>query len=117
MIISNMKNIVVLKDLPSNIVDEAIVVLKNTKKIKKLEFAKNNNIEEKLKAESKKENSKDYIVKEAEMLVTSYISEIERDNKNISQHKNLQKKYNKIKKLNKALIIIAFISIIAFLIK
>ena len=34
---SNLKNMVVLKNLPSNIVDEAIIILKNSKKIKKLE--------------------------------------------------------------------------------
>lgn len=32
---SNMKNIVVLKNLPSNIVEEAIVILKGNKKNKK----------------------------------------------------------------------------------
>ena len=35
--VSNMKNMVVLKNLPSNIVEEAFVVLKANKKIKNLE--------------------------------------------------------------------------------
>ena len=35
----NLKNIVVLKDLPSNLVEEAIVVLKENQKIPKLEPA------------------------------------------------------------------------------
>ena len=39
---SNLKNMVVLKNLPSNIVDEAIIILKNSKKIKKLEKVENN---------------------------------------------------------------------------
>ena len=34
---SNMKNIVVLKNLPSNLVDEAIVILKSKKTAKRLE--------------------------------------------------------------------------------
>ena len=34
---SNLKNMVVLKNLPSNIVEEAIVILKTNKKVKKLE--------------------------------------------------------------------------------
>ena len=34
----NMKNMVVLKNLPSNIVDEAIVILKPNIKLKKLEL-------------------------------------------------------------------------------
>lgn len=32
--VSNMKNIIVLKNLPSNLVEEAIVVLKENKKVK-----------------------------------------------------------------------------------
>ena len=32
---SKLKNMVVLKNLPSNIVDEAIIVLKSNKKVKK----------------------------------------------------------------------------------
>ena len=35
--VSNMKNMVVLKNLPSNIIDEAIVVLKSNTKVKNLE--------------------------------------------------------------------------------
>ena len=69
--ISNMKNMVVLKNLPSNIVDEAIVILKSNKKIKKLEYAesklnnsKNNN--------ENKNNNNDYIVNEAEMIISNY---------------------------------------------
>lgn len=34
---SNMKNMVVLKNLPSNLVEEAIVILKSSKKVRKLE--------------------------------------------------------------------------------
>ena len=38
-----MKNILVLKDLPSNLVEEAIVILKSSKKVKKLERIEKNN--------------------------------------------------------------------------
>ena len=34
---SKLKNMVVLRNLPSNLVDEAIIVLKSNKNIKKLE--------------------------------------------------------------------------------
>ena len=37
----NMRNIVMLKDLPSNLVEEAIVVLKQNQKIKKPEYIEN----------------------------------------------------------------------------
>ena len=59
-----MKNIVVLKNLPSNIIDEAFVILKSNTKIKSLERVdKNNHIQE----EQRKED--DYIVREAEMVI------------------------------------------------
>ena len=35
---SNMKNIVVLKNLPSNMVEEAIIILKETQRVKEKEF-------------------------------------------------------------------------------
>ena len=34
---NQMKNMIVLKNIPSNIVEEAIIILKNNKKIKSLE--------------------------------------------------------------------------------
>ena len=39
--INRMRNIVILKDLPSNIVDEAFIVLKKNQKIKRFEYADN----------------------------------------------------------------------------
>ncbi len=75
--INNMKNVVVLKDLPSNIVEEAIILLKQNQKIKKHEYAdiKNNS------KEKEKNDSKDYIIKEAQMLIADYISRIEQKEK------------------------------------
>ena len=72
---SNMKNMVILKNLPSNLVEEAIIILKSNKKAKKLEkIDKNNKIE---KTENKPKE-KDYILKEAEMLIQNYISELKK---------------------------------------
>ena len=51
---SNLKNMVVLKNLPSNIVDEAIIVLKTNKKAKKLQKIEKNN-----KTTENEENKKD----------------------------------------------------------
>ena len=113
---SSLKNMVVLKDLPSNIIEEAIIVLKENQKIPKLEVAdkenKRNKIigqDEKMKQkriENKKEeksqtNSKDYIIKEAQMLIAEYISKIE--NRNKKENKSIQTlkiKYKKVKTLN-----------------
>ena len=44
---SNMKNMVILKNLPSNLVEEAIVILKSNKKVKKLEKIERNHKENK----------------------------------------------------------------------
>lgn len=91
---SNMKNMVVLKNLPSNIVEEAYVILKGNKKIKRLEKIENNKNIAKNKDE-RREN--DYILKEAEMLVSKYISKIENDKKDFNSRK-INKKYERIKK-------------------
>ena len=93
---SKMKNMVILKNLPSNLVEEAIVILKSGKKVKKLEKiekANQNNKEEVTKKE------KDYILKEAEMLVSNYISKIEKNNeeRTVKTIKN-SKKYIRLKK-------------------
>ena len=70
---SKLKNMVVLKNLPSNIVDEAIIVLKSNKKVKKLQKIE----KDKQSLENKEEKKdKEYILKEAEMIVNNYISKI-----------------------------------------
>lgn len=93
---SNMKNMVVLKNLPSNLVEEAIVILKSSKKAKKLEkIQKNHNIP---KGQDKK-REKDYVLKEAEMLITNYILKLEnkQEEKRIQKIQN-SKKYIRLKR-------------------
>ena len=114
--ISNMKNMVVLKNLPSNIVDEAIVILKSNKKIKKLEYAesklnnsKNNN--------ENKNNNNDYIVNEAEMIISNYISNLEKPKEFNSNVKDLSKKYSKLKKITLFLGIVTIFQVILMLLK
>lgn len=108
---TNLKNIVVLKDLPSNIVEEAIVVLKENQKIPKLENAVN---EKQVINEIKTEkNSKDYIIKEAQMLISEYISKIENKNKKENQSiKKLNQKCERLKIINKTLLVTLAISIL-----
>ena len=92
---SNLKNMVVLKNLPSNIVDEAIIVLKANNKTKKLQKIENKKILE--NQENKKD--KEYILKEAEMIVNNYISKIEnKENDKIIISKDTDGKYKKLKK-------------------
>ena len=93
---STMKNMVILKNLPSNLVEEAIVVLKSNKTAKKLEKIEKN---KKIEKNQTVKQDKDYILKEAEMLVANYISKIENDNqqKTIKTIKT-SKKYLRLKK-------------------
>lgn len=93
---SNMKNMVVLRNLPSNLVEEAIVILKSSKKVRKLEKIEKSNQFEKIDT-TKRE--KDYVLKEAEMLVSSYISKLE-SNHEQKQYKTIKnsKKYIRLKR-------------------
>lgn len=92
---SNLKNMVVLKNLPSNIVDEAIIVLKTNKKAKKLQKIEQN---KKMQVNENIKKDKDYIIKEAEMLVNNYISKVENRDKKTIFNKDAKEKYNKLKK-------------------
>ena len=104
---SKMKNMVVLKNLPSNVVEEAIIIFKQTQKIKQKEFIDRGN---KLKSVAEQTKSKEYILKEAEMLVTDYINKIE--NKKDKTEKNIKQKYNNLKKYSIVSTIILIISLI-----
>lgn len=119
---SKIKNMVVLKNLPSNLIEEAIVILKSNKKIKKLEKIdnekENKRRENGNKETQKNEIKKDFIVKEAEMLVSSYISKIENNNlakKNTKIKEN--KKYMKLKKYAYFSSFIIFLQFILIIIK
>lgn len=92
---SNMKNMIILKNLPSNLVEEAIVILKSSKKVKKLEKIEKKNGQEQIE---NKKKSKDYVLKEAEMLVSSYLSKLEnkQESKQYKMIKN-NRKYNRLK--------------------
>lgn len=105
---SNMKNMIVIKDLPSNIVEEAIIILKANQKIKKnIHVPKEN--KEKTEVVDKKD---DYIIKEAEMIISKYISDMEDKNNNKSKDKILMKKYKTLKYIACALSIACWIQLV-----
>ena len=87
-----LKNIVVLKNLPSNLVEEAIVVLKENR-IKSMMTDT-----DKGKETEKSKKGQDYILKEAEMVVNNYLAKME-NHKKESKHKvlNIEKKYRCLK--------------------
>lgn len=70
--INQMKNMIVLKNLPSNIIEEAFVVLKPNKKMKVI---KQKNAEK--EKEMPKEITNEYIVKEAEIVINDYLEDEE----------------------------------------
>jgi len=94
--LNQMKNIIILKDLPSNLIDEAFVILKNNKKIKSLE-----RIENKKSNGIEKEKSEEYIVKEAEMVISNYLSNLENE-KQIRSYsvKRIENKYKRLKAIS-----------------
>lgn len=125
---SEMKKMIVLKDLPSNIVEEAIIVLKSNMSIKNYEFIKNyehienenlNIKNEKANSikKGKKINSGDYIIKEAENIITNYISNIEKPKTIEKSNKQLQKKYNRLRVISAFWVFMTVLSILFNIIK
>lgn len=95
---NKMRNIVILKDLPSNLVEEAFVVLKNNQRIKNFEYADNKFEKISIDGDVDEENFDDYIVKEAELIVSNYISKMENQDLNGNKsEKSLLKKYKIMK--------------------
>lgn len=108
--ISNMKNMIVLKNLPSNLIDEAIVILKANKKIKKGMYLG----EQKNKRENMDEDTEEFIVREAEMIVSDYISDIEMDE--IDFNMKLAKKNKKLRLISCILGVVCWVEFVALLI-
>lgn len=117
--ISKMRNIVVLKNLPSNLVDEAIVVLKENKKVKKYQYVDETVNKASCKAnktanKNEKDSTEQYIVKEAEMLIDNYIKKLEtKSPKWKNNMKKLESKYKTSVKLN---FLLGFATVVSLLI-
>ena len=130
-----MKNVIILKNLPSNLIDEAIVIVKDKKKIKDINYSEfikdggekfsssvnrqtSNRViqgymkeEDLKKLEDTKKEDRKYVIKEAEIVVTNYLSKI--DNKMPEKRiKRLEKSYKRAKKMSIILGIISVMSII-----
>ncbi len=90
---NQMKNIIVLKDLPSNIVDEAIVILKNNSNVKKKETIENKNAN---KFEEQSNGSYELAVREAEYIIHDYINNIEKPKENKVSLAKMKVKYKKL---------------------
>ena len=122
---NNMKNIVILKNLPSNIIEEAIVVVKNKKQILDDVDINNKNKNEVQgymsnddfkKMEKIKQESREYIVKEAESVIANYLEKVS-DRERRKKRKNIEARYYKIKYMNIALILLTIMSTIICIVK
>lgn len=97
-----MKNVVVLRNLPSNLIEEAFVVVKSKKVARSLERidGKNENIDRKNKDDG-------YIVREAESVLSSYVSLVEKkDDKKVEF--GIKRRYNMLK-IYGVLVTVAFV--------
>ena len=106
----SMKNMIILRNLPSNLVEEAIVIFKPNVKIKNL-----NILEKEPKKNEKNDmyNTKNYIINEAQMVISNYLSSIEKQKKKTyNSNRRLESKYKKIKIICTCLVIALILSII-----
>ena len=108
---NSLKNIVVLKDLPSNIIEEAIVIFKHNKKVRKIEKVQK---AQSLNSKGEKNNIKgpSYAVKEAEAVINQYIAKIENTKQKGKNNKELEIKNKTLKKFSLCITIIAIIELI-----
>lgn len=97
---SRLKNSIILRGMASNIVDEAIVILKPNIKIKNKELTKGKKFKD-------KKIEKNLIIGEAEHIILEYVNKIHEKDLNLKK-KNLENK-NKILKISNIIFIIAFI--------
>lgn len=113
--VSQMKNILVLRDLPSNIVDEAIIILKNHKIVKKKEIVESAGITKKF--EDNFDGSNELAVKEAENLIQDYLKKLEKSKMEKKHTNTILNKYRKLQLVSILLTIISVIGIILCAIK
>lgn len=106
---------VVLKNFPSNIVEEAIIVLKQGSKVKKIQKIQKVEGFEGDRNKKKQGKEKDYIVKEAEMLINQYISNLEKQQKDKKDNQKFHNKYLKLKRFTWAISMLACVELIGFI--
>lgn len=122
--VNGMKNIVILKNLPSNLLEEAIIVVKDKRKAVDIDCLKNTNSKEKnreeivqgymkeedfKKIERIERDNRQFVVKEAEMVIKNYLQRME-DGQRVIDKNKLKKKYNRLKYINFVLLAISILS-------
>lgn len=99
---SRMKNMIVLKEVKSNLIEEAIVVFKENVKIPQENYIKNSG----LGAEEKLNN--DLCIKEAELIIKDYILRVEKT----SFIDELNRKCKYLKIMNIVLVIATVVAVL-----
>ena len=99
---SDLKNIVFLKEVNSNIVDEAIIILKPNVKVKEFIVDGKNKVNNK--------NNKNYILNEAQMVVANYISKLKKEDEKVL--KKYEKKYKRMRVANICLVLLIIVCVI-----
>jgi hypothetical protein len=103
-----LKNMIVLKNLPSNVIEEAIVILKPNIRLKKTDYADKKS---KNTLSDKKLSSKEYIVNEAQMVISSYISNIEKPKREkFKQDSKIRSECKKLKIMSIGLFVLLILS-------
>ena len=107
---SDMKNMVVLKNLPSNMVEEAIIIFKENQRIKERELVEKSGPKNIIEVQHK---NKEAILKEAEMLITDYMNKIEEKKQSTINNQNkILFRYKRLKLYSVTLTILLIISLI-----
>lgn len=101
--LSKMKNIIVLRGMASNVVDEAIVVLKPNVKLKQSEY------NSKSKHISDNKNKKMIILKEAETTIDTYVNKLQKESSKAKDSK-FKRKYRFLQICNVILILTIIIA-------
>lgn len=100
---SRLKNSIILRGMSSNIVDEAIVILKPNIKLKTKELSKNMKVQE-------RKTEKNLVLQEAEHVILEYIEKINQK-QNVNKNIYLEKKIKLLKIFN-IILIVSFILVL-----
>ena len=104
-----MKKMVVLKNIQSNMIEEAYIVFKNNVKVHRYETINK-------KEENSKKLSQDYMIKEAEMIIDDYISKAEQA-KFLTEDLLVKRNYKRLKVMFFCLALFSVLSFILLIIK
>lgn len=108
-----MKKMIVLKNLQSNMIEEAYIVFKNNVKARKFEKV---NKQKKEITTDEKNSRDDYMIKEAEMIINDYICKMESKEFNFN-NKSLKKKNNRLKIIAITFILLSILNFTLFIFK